>query len=89
MFVQSPIAKLAFEGAMKLFGEDRWQSPFARLIGVTPGHAHNMWKGARAVTDDMARTIADALLAKAERQRKDADAATKIAMKILQKLDGE
>lgn len=83
---QSPIARLAFAGAEKLFGE-RWQSPLARLAGVTPGHVHNMTKGTRAMPDELARTIAEALIWKAAQHREDADAAEEIAEKILKKLE--
>ncbi|MDO9439771.1 MAG: helix-turn-helix transcriptional regulator [Beijerinckiaceae bacterium] len=86
---QSPLAKLAFEGAERLFGQNRWQSQLAKLVGVTPGHVHNMTKGARDMTDEMARTIADALLKRAEQHRNDADAVEKIAQKIISKLEGE
>ncbi|MDO9441192.1 MAG: helix-turn-helix transcriptional regulator [Beijerinckiaceae bacterium] len=81
----TPIAKLAFDGVRKLFG-DRWQSQLAELLGVTRGHIHNMGTGARALPDDLARKIAEVLITESERRRKDADAAAKIAAKIISKL---
>lgn len=82
----TPIARLAFDGVRRLFG-DKWQTQLAEHLGITRGHAHNMGTGARALPDDTARKIADVLVVEAERRRKDADAAEKIAKKILGKLE--
>jgi len=84
----TPIAKLAFDGVRKLFG-DKWQSQLATHLEMSRGHVNNMGTGARALPDDTAKRIAEVLLSEAERRRKDADAATKIAKKIIEKLGGK
>ena len=81
----TPIARLAFDGVRRLFG-DRWQTQLAAHLEMSRGHVNNMGTGARALPDDTAKQIAYVLIEEAERRRKDADAAAKIAAKIISKL---
>ena len=85
----SPMAKLVRAGAQQLFGEERWQSPLAHMLWVTPTYIAHIAAGRNKVPDELARQIAHALIAEAAARRKAANKVDKIAARILQKLDGE
>ena len=71
-----------------LYGDTRWQSPMARLTGLSPALIQKISDGSRAVTDDVDRKVAEALIAEAEKSRKSATQLDEIAGKILQALEG-
>ena len=72
-----------------LFGETRWQSPMVRLCGVSPALMQKIASAedSRGVTDDVYHKIAKALIAQADRLRKDADKLDKIAGAMLRELE--
>lgn len=75
-------------GAKLLYGETRWQSPLARLVGLSPALIQQIADGSRNLTDGVYRQIATAIIAEAARMRKNADKVDEIAHKILRELDG-
>ncbi|OSJ32538.1 hypothetical protein BSZ19_18470 [Bradyrhizobium japonicum] len=53
-----------------MYGDTRWQSPLARLTGLSPALLQKIADGTREVTDDVYFKIADALLTEAARMHK-------------------
>jgi hypothetical protein len=82
-------AKRVVVAGQLLFGDTRWQSPLARLTGLSPALIQKIADGSRAVTDDVDRTIAASLLKEADRMRAGADKIDEIAGRILRSLESE
>jgi hypothetical protein len=74
-------------GGKLLFGETRWQSPLARLVGLSPALIQQIADGSRSLTDAVYRQVATAFIVEAARLRKNADKVDEIANKILRELD--
>ncbi|AUD00262.1 MULTISPECIES: hypothetical protein [Bradyrhizobium] len=72
-----------------LFGETRWQSPLARLSGLSPALMQKIADGTREVTDDVYSKVAQALLGEIERMNKATNRVGEIAGAMLADLDGE
>lgn len=84
--LSSRAARIVSAGKL-LYGDARWQSPLARLTGLSPALLQKIADGSRAVTDDVDRKVAEALLKEADRMRAGADKVNEIAGKILQALE--
>jgi len=56
-----------------LFGDARWQSPLARLVGISPTLMQKIADGSRDVTDDVLEKVRAALALEAVRLRSVAD----------------
>lgn len=80
-------AKRIVAAGKLLFGDTRWQSTLARLTGLSPALFQKIADGSRAVTDDVDRKVAMALIAEADRGRKTAAKLDEIAGRILQRVD--
>lgn len=72
-----------------LYGQTRWQSPLARLAGLSPALVQKISDGTREVTDDVYSKVAQALLGEIERMKKATDRIGEIAGAMLADLDGE
>ncbi len=72
-----------------LYGQTRWQSPLARLAGLSPALVQKISDGSREVTDDVYTKVAQALLGEIENMRKATDRIGEIAASMLADLDGE
>lgn len=83
----SPRAARIVAAGKLLYGDTRWQSPMARLTGLSPALIQKIADGSRVVTDDVDRKVAAALLAEAENGRKSAEKLNEIAGRILQSLE--
>jgi hypothetical protein len=83
----SPRATRIVTAGKVLYGDTRWQSPLARLTDLSPALIQKIADGSRAVTDDVDRTVAAALLKEADRMRAGAGKINEIAGKILQALE--
>ena len=71
-----------------LHGETRWQSPLARLAGLSPALLQKIADGTRGVTDDVYKKVSAALLDETKRKRESIDRITEIAGAMLADLDG-
>lgn len=83
----SRVAKLIIAAGRLLTPGERWQSPFARITGLSPGHIQNIASGARPVTDDVGRVIAKALFEEAEDMRRRARNVQELGGKIMDALE--
>ncbi|ACF02286.1 hypothetical protein Rpal_3787 [Rhodopseudomonas palustris TIE-1] len=76
--------------AARLLYGDRWQSPMARLVGVSQSLLTKIAAASdsdqRAVTDDVYGRVADALIAEAGRMRKVADKVEEAGRKMRSEL---
>lgn len=72
-----------------LYGQTRWQSPLARLCGLSPALLQKIADGSREVTDDVYKKVAQALLTEIESMRKATNRIGEIAASMLADLDGE
>lgn len=83
---QARRARIVAAGKL-LYGDTRWQSPMARLTGLSPALVQKIADGTRAVTDEVDRKVADALITEAGNRRKAAGKLEEIAGRILQGLE--
>ncbi|MGM4916220.1 hypothetical protein [Tardiphaga sp. 813_E8_N1_3] len=83
----SPRAARVVAAGKLLYGDTRWQSPLARLTGLSPALLQKIGDGTRAITDDVDRKVAKALITEAGRMRLTADKVNEIAGRILQSME--
>jgi hypothetical protein len=86
--VSKRAARIVAAGKLR-FGETRWQSPLARLTGLSPALIQKIAsdEDPRGVTDDVYRKVAHALLKEADRSRATADKLDKMAGAMLRELE--
>lgn len=70
-----------------LYGETRWQSPLARLTGLSPALLQKIADGSREVTDDVYLRISHSLLVEASRMHKSVVKVEEIAGKMFAELE--
>lgn len=75
--------------AKMLFGDTRWESPMARLTGLSPALLQKIASDTdpREVTDDVYRRVAEALLKEADRLRAIGVKLDKAALQKLRELE--
>jgi hypothetical protein len=66
-----------------LYGDTRWQSPLARLTGLSPALLQKIAAGERSVTDGVEDSVVDALSREIERLGKTAERLAEIQGRIL------
>lgn len=69
------------------YGDTRWQSPLARLTGLSPALLQKIADGTRDVTDDVYHTIAKSLISEVDRVRAMAEKLAEMADRILRELE--
>lgn len=75
------------ERAGRLLYGERWQSPLARVVGISQSAISMMISGDRAVTDDVQRKLAAALKAEADRLRSSTDKIDRLRAEIENELE--
>jgi hypothetical protein len=83
----SPRATRIVAAGKLLFGDKRWQSPLARLAGLSPALAQKIADGTRDVTDDVQRRVAEALMKESGRLTGAAWKIEEMAGKMLRELE--
>lgn len=81
-------ARIVASGKL-LYGDTRWQSPLARLTGLSPALLQKIASDTdtRGVTDEVYRRVADALLTEAGRMHKAAGKVEEMAGKMFAELE--
>lgn len=79
-------ARRIVDAVKMLYGDSRWQSPLARLTGLSAALVQKIGDGSREVTD-VYRKVAHALLREADRLRKAAGRIDEMAGRMFKELE--
>jgi hypothetical protein len=79
-------ARIVAAGKLR-YGDTRWQSPLARLTGLSPALLQKIADGTREVTDDVYRKVAEGIAKEADRVRAVGLKLDKLALAMLKELE--